>query len=348
VDDAEIQGVVRDLNDRFAGTLDRLTGSPMDALRDVLEAVRMTGGVFLDARFTAPWCISANMDADDCRPFLSDPLQLIAYHYVARGRVLVAMDGERTLEVHTGETVLFPRNDPHVLGSTLNMHPVRAGTLLQPAEGGGLAKIVHGGGGEPTHLVCGFLGSNQHRNPLIATLPRMLKIDMAGAGNGGWIEASLGFALKGLQEGQVASSPVMSKLSELMFVEAVRCYAATLPTEQKGWLAGVRDPVVGRALALLHGKPNHRWTADDLAREVALSRSAFSGRFASLIGMPPMRYLTAWRLQVAKDKLRHGRESIARVAYDVGYEAEEAFTRAFKREFGMPPAAWRKTAQAAA
>lgn len=317
----------------------------MDALGEVLDAVRMTGGVFLDARFTAPWSISTNMGPEDCQAFLSDPVQMIAYHYVIRGRMRVAVDGEAPLDVGAGEAVLFARNDPHVLGSALDVRPVRAGHLMQPGAGGGLAQIVHGGGGEPTHIVCGFLASARQRNPLIATLPRALKVDMVRAGSSEWIEASLSFALKGLQEGKIGSSPVMSKLSELMFVEAVRGYAAALPQERKGWLAGMRDGVVGQALALMHGQTNHPWTAEELAREVALSRSAFSDRFAALVGMPPMRYLTAWRMQLAQERLRNGRQSIAQIAYEVGYEAEEAFTRAFKREVGTPPAAWRRTVQ---
>ena len=317
----------------------------MDALSDLLQAIKLTGGVFLDAHFTAPWCISSGIGPEDCRPFLADPVQVIAYHYVARGRMRVRVAGESDVEVRAGEAVLLPRNDPHVLGSAIDLRPVSADDLVQPGDGGGLARIIHGGGGEATHIVCGFLGSDQHRNPLIATLPRLLTIDMTRAGSDEWIESSLRFAIRGLNEGIIGTSPVMSKLSELMFVEAVRRYAATLPAEQQGWLAGVRDPYVGKALALVHGKPSHPWTAQSLAGEVSLSRSAFADRFTAVVGMPPKRYLISWRLQIAKEKLRAGRQPIAQIAYDVGYEAEAAFIRAFKREFGVPPAAWRRQTQ---
>jgi AraC-like DNA-binding protein len=317
----------------------------MDALSDVLQSFRLTGGVFLEARFTAPWCVLSKFSAEDCRPFLSDPVQVIAYHYSTHGRWWLQVAGEQPMEVHAGEAVLLPRNDPHVLGSATDLRPVSAHNLVQPAEGGGLARIVHGGGGVATHIVCGFLASNQHRNPLIASLPRVLKIDMAQAGSDKWIESSLRFALRGLGEGLVGASTVMSRLSELMFVEAVRRYAATLPAEQRGWLGGVRDPYVGRALALVHGRPDHPWTTEILACEVSLSRSAFSDRFAAAVGTPPGRYLISWRLQVAKEKLREGCRPIAQIAHDVGYEAEAAFNRAFKREFGIPPAAWRRQAQ---
>ena len=135
---------------------------------------------------------------------------------------------------------------------------------------------------------------------------------------------------------------MLAKLSELMFVEAMRRYVGTLPPDGKGWLAGVRDAQVGRALALLHGDPGRAWTVDDLGREVALSRSALAERFTALVGEPPIQYLMRWRLALAAQMLRAGRDAVGRVAERTGYESEAAFSRAFKREFGMPPAAWRR------
>lgn len=316
----------------------------MDALSDLLQAVRLTGGVFLDAHFTAPWCIASRIDPEDCRPYLATPLQVIGYHYVVEGRMLVSTDEKRAVEVRAGEIVLLPRNDLHFLGSSISRKPIYAHDLIQASGPGGLARIVHGGGGEHTHIVCGFLGSDQQGNPLLATLPPILKVDMTQAGSADWIESSLRFAIGGLRDGKIATATVMRRLSELMFVEAVRRYAESLPDERRGWLAGVRDPCVGRALSLLHGKFDHPWTAEALAKEVAMSRSAFAERFAALVGMPPMRYVTFWRLQVAKEKLRDGRQPIAQIAYEVGYQAEAAFIRAFKREFGVPPATWRRQA----
>jgi len=317
----------------------------MDALSDVLQSVRLTGGVFLEARLTAPWCVLSKFTAEDCRPFVSDPVQVIAYHYSTCGRWWLQVAGEDAVEVRAGEVVLLPRNDPHVLGSARDLRPVSARSLVKTSGEGGLARIVHGGGGEATQILCGFLASDQHRNPLIETLPRVLKIDMTETASAAWIESSLRFALRGLSEGLVGTSTVMSKLSELMFVEAVRRYAAGLPAEQRGWLAGMRDPYVGKALGLLHGRPDHPWTTESLAAEVSLSRSAFADRFTAVVGMPPKRYLISWRLEVAKEKLRAGRKPIAQIAHEVGYEAEAAFNRAFRREFGTPPAAWRRQAQ---
>ena len=314
----------------------------MDPLSDVLRSVRLTGGVFIDARFTAPWCVSANMSAEDCTPFLANPAQLIAYHVIIEGRLLLSIDGEPSTEVQAGEIVLFPRNDGHKMASAPGIAPVRAGTLIQPSAEGGLARISHGGGGAATHLVCGFLATEEGYNPLIAALPRVLTLDVRKGTSRDWIEASVRFAAGELAAGRLASSSVMSRLSETLFVEAVRHYASTLPDEDTGWLKGLKDPHVGRALALIHRNIGASWSADTLAREVALSRSAFMDRFSSIVGIPPIRYLTVWRLQTAKVQLRETAKSVVQLAHAVGYESEEAFSRAFKREFGLSPAHWRE------
>jgi AraC-like DNA-binding protein len=320
----------------------------MDALSDVLRFVRLMGGVFLDAEFSAPWCVTSQVGPEDCRAFLTDPDHLIAYHYVVTGRLLLQVDGEPPIGVEAGEAVLLPRNDPHLLGSELALNPVSAHDLILPPADGGLARIVHGGGGAATRIVCGFLGSEARHDPLLATLPKVLKLNVREGAAGNWIESSFRFAANEVAAGRAGSGTVLSKLSELLFVEAVRRYIATLPPEERGWLAGLRDPVVGRGLALLHARPAYPWTAEELAREVGLSRSAFAERFTSLIGEPPMRYLTLWRMQCAARWLRDGRMPISRIAFDVGYESEAAFNRAFKREFNVPPAAWRKQRQASA
>lgn len=314
----------------------------IDPLSQVLGSIRLSGGVFLEARFTAPWCAAAQITADHIRPFVEAPGQIIAYHFVIDGRLQCALDGEPPMEVAAGEVVLLPRNDGHTLASAPGVPAVRADTLIRPGADGGLWQIDYGGGGELTRIVCGFLATEQVHNPLVATLPRMLKLDIRDGASRDWVEASVRFAARELATGKFASSPVMSRLSELLFVEAVRDYAATLEAGQEGWLGGLKDPHVGRALALLHGRIDAEWTTEQLAREVSMSRSAFNERFTSLVGMPPIRYLTLWRLQLAKEKLRGGRQNIAQIAHAVGYESEVAFNRAFKREFGAPPARWRE------
>lgn len=318
--------------------------STMDALSDVLRVVRLTGGVFLDAEFTAPWCVTAQVGAEDCRPYLSTPQHLIAYHCVVEGGLLLQTDGDATTEVRAGEIVLLPRNDAHRIGSSLDAKAIKADDLIQPPNNRGLARIVHGGGGERTRIVCGFLGCETPFNLLVATLPKVMKLDMRAAASGQWVEHSFQFAASEVGAGRMGSATVLSKLSELLFVEAVRRYVAELRTEQRGWLAGLRDPIVGRALALLHARHREAWTAEQLAQEVGLSRSAFAERFTSLIGQPPMQYLTLWRMQLAAQQLKESAAPIAKIAFEVGYESEAAFNRAFKRQFGAPPATWRKGA----
>jgi AraC-like DNA-binding protein len=314
----------------------------MDALSDVLRVVRLTGGVFLDAHFTAPWCVTARVAPEDCQPFFASPRHVIAYHCILSGRVLLDTEATAPLALNAGEIVLLPRNDAHRLGSTLDIPAVSGADLVQPSQDGGLARIVHGGGGEVSRIVCGFLGSDAPFDPLVATLPSVLKFDIRASPAGAWIESSFQLAASETATGRAGSVTVISKLSELLFVEALRRYIAELPAEQRGWLAGLRDPIVGRALQLLHSRHQEPWTAESLAREVGLSRSAFADRFTGLVEQPPMQYLTQWRMQVAARRLREGQGSIAQIAFEVGYESEGAFNRAFKRQFAMPPATWRR------
>ncbi|MBB4363505.1 AraC-like DNA-binding protein [Bradyrhizobium sp. CIR18] len=312
-----------------------------DPLSDVLRSVRLTGGVFFEATFTAPWCVAARVGLEDVRPFLANLVQVIGYHVVLEGRMLVGLDGAPATEVHAGEIVLFPRNDIHTMASAAGVVPVSAADLIQQSPEGGVMKIRYGGGREPTGIVCGFLGTQDAFNPLLATLPRMLRLDISKAASRDWIETSVRFAAAELVRGRLASSEVMSRLSEVLLVEAVREYTSTLGDREQGWLKGLTDPNIGRALALIHGDIAAPWSADILAKEVALSRSAFMDRFAQLIGMPPIRYLTVWRLEIAKRHLRESRMSVPQIAAAVGYESEEGFRRAFRREFEMWPAEWR-------
>ena len=314
----------------------------MDPLLDVLRAMQLTGCVFLDAEFTSPWCVTARIGPEHCRSSPPTTCHVIAYHYVTEGRCLLEVEGHPATEVRAGEIVLLPRNDPHRLGSAPGLRAVDANSLVRPAADGRLARIVHGGGGERTRLLCGFLGSSTPNPPIASVLPAALAVRVDDGAAGAWIESSFSFAAQELAAGGPESPAVVARLAELLFIEAVRRHVASRPAEHHGWIAGVRDPVVGRALALVHGRKAHRWTVTELAREAGASRSSFADRFTSLIGESPMRYLSRQRLRWAAERLREGRESVAGIAMEVGYESEAAFSRAFKREFGKSPAAWRR------
>jgi AraC-like DNA-binding protein len=324
-----------------------IAGTPaavMDALSDVLRVTQLTGGVFFDARFSAPWCIAARMEAGLCAPFLGPSTHLIPYHYVVSGELLVALENRDAVPLRQGEMVLFPNNDLHFMGSDLSRPPTSARDLLSGVEGVGPFKIRHGGGGDPsTRLICGYLGCLSTRaNPVFSALPPSMKISAEQSRESMWFRSLFEYAANEMPAGETGAATVLAKVSELLFVEAVRRYAQELPSGCTGWLAGLQDPVVSRALTLLHRQITRNWSVEDLGREVGLSRSALADRFASIIGVPPMQYLAQWRMQVAALTLRSTSLSLARVAERVGYESEAAFSRAFKKAFDTAPATWRR------
>jgi AraC-like DNA-binding protein len=271
-----------------------------------------------------------------------EPAQLIAYHYVVEGRLLMSIAGQAPVAAAAGQLLVLPRNDPHLLGSALDLEPVSADDLIEPAGDDGLARIRFGGSGARTRILCGFLGSDDRSDPLISSLPAVMKLDPQDKLTGPWIEGSMRYAARELAAGGPGTSTNLARLAELLFTEAIRAYVKTLSPGQRGWLAGWRDPSIGRALALIHGRLAHPWTLEELARAVGLSRSTLTERFTRYIGVSPMRYLSRRRLLFAAERLREGQQSVAEIGYEVGYESEAAFNRAFKREFGMAPGAFRK------
>lgn len=313
-----------------------------DALSDLLRVVKLSGGVFLEAEFTAPWCVTSQVGPAESRLVMTDPARIISFHYVVDGALVVQVGGESPVELRGGAIVLLPRNDPHILGSQHGLQPLPGDQLPHDEIGSGPIRIRYGGGGEKTRIVCGMLGTDARHHPLLDTLPSTLVLDLNGDPACEWIATSFRYAAGELSAVRAGSAIALAKLSELLFVEAVRRYLDMLPADRRGWLAGLRDPIVGRALALLHSQISRAWTAEELAREVGASRSAFAGRFSELMGVPPMKYLTGWRMQVATERLRETQRSVAQIAADVGYESEVAFSRAFKREFAASPAQWRR------
>jgi AraC-like DNA-binding protein len=272
--------------------------------------------------------------------------QVILYHYVIEGDFRLRVQGESVepLILKTGEVVMLPRNDLHLMGSDLSMPPVMSSEIINPPKNGGLFSIRHGGNGAYTRMVCGFLGCESvEDNPVITTLPSVLKLGLEEGGTAEWVRSTFQYAAEEVAAGRPGSETVLAKLSELLFVETVGRYVETLPAGETGWLAGLGDTYVARALALLHRDIARPWTVDKLGREVGLSRSTLADRFTRLIGTPPMHYLASWRTQVAMQKLRSTSASLAQVADMVGYESEAAFSRAFKKAIGTAPASWRRS-----
>ena len=315
----------------------------MDALSDVIQAAQLSGGVFLHAEFREPWCLLDRLDVSQCGPFLNPVSTLIHYHFVVEGSLRFRVEGEPERRAKSGDLVLFPRNHRHLLGSDLTLPPVPGDRVIQPPVDGGLATIHHGGTGQKTRLVCGYLGSEGAAdNPVLHALPAAILLSVDDSGAAEWIRSTFQHAADELARGRPGSATVLAKLSELLFVEAVRRYLEDLPAEQTGWLAGLKDPYVSKVLALIHADFRHSWTVEELGRNVGLSRSALADRFTRLLGEAPMHYLAHWRLQIAAQRLRNTNATLASVAEEVGYESEAAFSRAFKKAYGKPPAAWRR------
>jgi AraC-like DNA-binding protein len=329
--------------DRDSGLLDR---NATDALSDVLRSVRLEGAVYLNAEFTAPWCIRGELGVASVRERLAGAEHVAFFHFLTEGTCKVRLaEGGEVLEALAGDLILFPQEGRHLMGTDLHLAPMESGATLTPhaSSDARLFHMSHGGGGTATRFICGYLACNRSLfRPVLDALPRMLRIRVAEGQAAALLRELFRAGVRESSASQPGAHSMLARLAELLFVEALRSYIGSLPPNGKGWLAGVRDAQVGRALALLHGDPAKAWTVDDLAREVALSRSALAERFSELVGESPMQYLTRWRLALAAQTLRAGREPIARIAERSGYESEASFSRAFKREFGAPPAAWRK------
>ena len=322
----------------------------MDALSDVLRTVRLEGALYLHAEFTAPWCINARYGQLRLSERLAGADHVIPFHHIVDGHCSAQLDtGGDVVELAAGDLVLIPRNERHLIGSELDPNALVAESVnaddCRPNDD--LIPMGGGGGGEATSVVCGYLAcSKSVTRPLLDALPRLFKVPMGDSPGYSMVQELL---RAGMRESLRASSglqPMLAKLAELLFVEALRRYIELLPPDGNGWLAGLRDAQVGRALALIHGEPSRNWTVEELARGAAMSRSALAERFTSLVGESPMQYLTRWRLALAAQMLRSTKEPIVRIAERAGYESETAFNRAFKREFGTPPAGWRRTALA--
>ena len=325
-----------------------------DTLSDVLRSVRLRGAVFYDLGFGLDWAAEAPPAKEIAGAVIPGAEHVMEYHVITKGSGWAAIVGEPPVRLETGDIVMFPQGDAHVISSAPGIRPARFSAEWVYATRNDPKPIpvvfhtptefsygVPAEAESPTNVACGFLGCDLRPfNPLIAALPRLLHLP-AGS-DSTWISQVMRQAVNASRNKTPGGQAVLERISEMMFVDAVRRYVERLPVESTGWLAGLRDHTVGRALALIHEYPSRAWTIEMLADEIALSRSAFYDRFVRLIGQPPMQYLTQWRMQIASNLLRHSRAPVVSIALDVGYESEAAFTRAFKRLVGTPPGKWRR------
>jgi AraC-like DNA-binding protein len=309
----------------------------MDPLSDLLRVVRLDGAFFYAVEAAAPWIVQS-APAQELRPrILPHSEHLIAYHILTGGSCYVQLEGEKPVELAPGDVIVFPHGDPNVMSSGPDLRAAGVTTSFPDRYP---HTVVLGGGGPPAAtFVCGFLGCDRRPfNPLLTSLPRLLH--MRGMSNA-WLDGFARQVTKESQLGRPGADGVLTRLAELMFIELLRRHLEELPAGQTGWLAGLRDDVVGRALGLLHARPGHGWTLDELAKEAASSRTNLAKRFTELVGQPPMQYLTEWRMQVAANLLSQSGTKISAIGREVGYDSEAAFSRAFKKATGVAPGAWR-------
>jgi AraC-like DNA-binding protein len=321
----------------------------VDVLSEVFKAVKLDGAIFYTAECSAPWGFRSPPSRIMASYLSPDPKHVIVYHLLTEGRGYAHVeDDTRPVPLQAGEIVIFPHGDPHILGNGSPIVPVDSARELKRILSEDLKIYRHGGGGELTRIICGYMSCDpQLSRILLSGLPPILKISIRNDASGQWLENSLRYSVDNTGASRPGGETVLAKLSEVLFIETLRRYIEQLPQEQTGWLAGVRDPEIGRALALLHQKPAHPWTIASLGQEIGVSRSVLAERFRRYLSESPMAYLAHWRLQLGARLLKSTNRSVAEIAAEVGYESEPSFNRAFKRQFGLPPARFRTQSKAA-
>ena len=317
-----------------------------DTLSDVLKTVRLTGAAYFDVAAQDPWSVHSPSRDLILPRILPGADHLIAYHVVTAGHGFARIEGGEAVRLEAGEVVVFTNADPHVMSSEVGMRaePPTA-DMIEIADAGLLPFRINlmNGGAVSARLVCGYLACDAKPfNPLLEALPPMLKAGDPGRNDNGWLGQFVHFAVAEVAEKRAGSESVLTKLSELMFIDVVRRCIEALPPQDAGWLAGLRDPAVGKALALIHARPSFNWTIEGLARQCGTSRTVMAERFVQFVGVPPMHYLAKWRMQIASEMLSRRHSNMATIAAEIGYESEAAFSRAFKKMMGVTPSAWRQ------
>lgn len=332
---------------RASGIVDRVyRGSPVDVLSEVLREVRLTGAVYFDVGAGAPWVATTPGAAKICPAVMPGFEHVIVFHIMLEGCAWaqLADESEPPIRLEVGDGVIIARGDCHSMGSEPGRHSIPNPEMYRPPSQGTLPYVLreYGGSGERSRFACAFFGCDlRPYNPVIEALPRILAVRSSSAAGREALDL-MRTALAESQSRRAGSEAILARTSELIFLHAVRQYIDGLPQESSGWLAALRDTQIGAALRAMHTRPSTQWTLDSLGREVGMSRTAFSERFTDLMGIPAVQYLGKWRLQLAARLLHQHGTSIKQVAADVGYESHASFTRAFKREVGMPPGAWRR------
>jgi AraC-like DNA-binding protein len=315
----------------------------MDALSEALNAVRMTGAIFFHAECAAPWGFAVPSVAQVQHVLSPGTERLVNYNLVTEGRAVARFSDGNEMTLRPGDLVILPHGDAHTVSNGSPRTFIDSAARLADILQGNVSMMRFGESGEITRFICGFFGCERCADRLfLAGLPQFIRINIRENPGSQWLETSIRHLVSEAESDRPGRSILLSRMAESLFIEALRCYTERLPSDQTGWLAGARDPVVGGTLALLHRDPSNDWTLDKLARAVGSSRSVIAKRFVRLVGDSPMAYLTRWRLELGARQLRASARPVVQIAAEVGYESEAAFNRAFKRTFGLPPAQYRR------
>jgi AraC-like DNA-binding protein len=319
----------------------------MDLLSEILKIVRLEGALFYNGEFSAPWSVRSPASSVVAPYVRAGARHLILYHLLTEGRAYIRLEDGPPVTLAAGDIVIFPHGDPHIMGNGGPIPPADISNELARVFSQGLKLSQAGGGGEITRFVCGYMVCDPHLSTaLLGGLPRLLRVEIGNDAAGKWLEETIRFSVAEPGQAGAGAEAVRARLSEVLLVEALRRYISVLPAEATGWLAGARDEQIGTVLAMLHRDPARSWTLQNLARATGLSRSVLAERFQQCVGDGPIAYLTRWRMQLAAQQLAASSQGVARIAADVGYRSEAAFNRAFKRQFGVPPARFRDRSKA--
>lgn len=309
----------------------------------MLRAVRLTGAAILNAELGAPWAIDVHSTTGLAKAFLPESESPAVFHVVTRGELWLQSGEDEPIRVVAGEAVLFSHGDAHRLGSDVDAEPVPIASLVNAPIAGELIPTVHGGNGPRSRIVTGLASVDRRlADPLLGSLPHLVRVNFRGSNAGEQLEGALAFELTETEAPRPGGLASLARLAELVVIDIIRRHIEDTPSSSVGWLAGLNDRYIGRALALMHARPGDNWTVEKLARQVHLSRSALAEQFTKLLGEPPITYLTHWRLCLAAQKLATTNREIRAISKEAGYESAGAFSHAFKRAFGKPPTAWRK------
>lgn len=314
----------------------------MDALAEILRAIKVDSAIYLNGVFSEPWCVSSP-GGRKLAPVFGSNGHIIIYHLLCEGRAYCEIDGLERVDLEPGDLIALPHGHEHRMGGGSCASPLNAEEALPGILSRGLELLTVGGSGQSARFICGYLACDPHLSQsFLGGLPPLIRLNIRDDASGQWLENSLRFSVTQAAAKAPGAAELLTRLSEVFFVETLRRFQRELPPDQTGWLAAAREPSVGKALTLMHVRHAQPWTIAELAREVGLSRTVLTERFRRFLGESPMAYLVRWRLRLGARALTTTTQSVAQVAFDVGYESEAAFNRAFKREYGLPPARYRR------